>query len=80
MTYLTLTLTMQFQDLASVWKVGWWWTGRQRKMADDGKCAHGGCECAVQGDAVYCSEYCENAEDTGVAEIACGCSHPDCKV
>jgi len=49
-------------------------------MADsDGKCAHVTCDCAVTDDQKYCSEYCENAERTGVAEIGCGCEHPGCR-
>jgi len=48
-------------------------------MADDDKCAHGVCNCRAEGDSDYCSEYCENAEDTGVTEIACGCEHSGCR-
>ena len=47
-------------------------------MADDRKCAHGACDCAADGDSKYCSTYCENAEDSGVTEIACGCQHANC--
>lgn len=46
---------------------------------DDNKCAHGVCNCMAEGDSDYCSEYCENAEDTDVAEIACGCQHAGCR-
>jgi hypothetical protein len=48
-------------------------------MADNDKCAHVGCECRVKEDEKYCSEYCENAEDTGVAEIGCGCELNACR-
>ena len=48
-------------------------------MAEDKKCAHGVCECRAQADSKYCSEYCENAEDTGVIEIKCGCEHSSCR-
>lgn len=48
-------------------------------MAEDKKCAHGVCECTAERDSKYCSEYCENAEDTGVIEISCGCEHPHCR-
>jgi len=48
-------------------------------MADNDKCAHEVCECRVQGDNKYCSEYCENAEDSGVMEIGCGCAHAPCR-
>jgi len=27
----------------------------------------------------YCSEYCEDAEKTGVLEIGCGCEHDPCR-
>jgi hypothetical protein len=48
-------------------------------MAENKKCAHGVCECRVEGDSKYCSEYCENAERSGVLEIGCGCEHPACR-
>ena len=48
-------------------------------MADNNKCAHGPCECRAERDSKYCSEYCENAEDSGVTEIGCGCEHPGCR-
>jgi len=48
-------------------------------MADDKKCAHGACLCVAERDSKYCSEYCEDAEDAGVTEIACGCEHPACR-
>jgi hypothetical protein len=48
-------------------------------MAKDDKCAHAVCTCSARGDNKYCSEYCENADDAGVVEIACGCEHPGCR-
>ena len=49
-------------------------------MADDreGKCAHAVCECAAA-DGKYCSEYCRDAEKSGVLEIGCGCEHEPCR-
>lgn len=47
-------------------------------MPDNDKCAHTGCTCSATGDSKYCSEYCEDAEDAGVIEVACGCAHPTC--
>jgi hypothetical protein len=48
-------------------------------MADKStKCAHPPCDCAPEADSEYCSEYCEDAEDSGVVEIGCGCGHADC--
>lgn len=47
-------------------------------MADNKKCKHNACSCTAAKDSDYCSEYCENAEDTGVTEIACGCQHSNC--
>ena len=43
------------------------------------KCAHGVCECAPAADSKYCSEYCKDAEKSGVTEIGCGCEHPPCR-
>lgn len=49
-------------------------------MADNDKCAHDGCQCSAARDSKYCSEYCENAEDSDVSEIACGCEHAGCRL
>ena len=43
------------------------------------KCAHGVCECFTSDKSKYCSEYCENAEKSGVMEIGCGCEHAPCR-
>jgi hypothetical protein len=52
---------------------------KERVMANDGKkCKHNLCDCAAAEDSDYCSEYCENASDTGITEIACSCGHPGC--
>lgn len=49
-------------------------------MADkSGKCAHPACDCAPEADSKYCSEYCEEAEKSGVVEIGCGCGHRPCQ-
>lgn len=48
-------------------------------MAEDKKCEHGVCQCVAERDSDYCSEYCEDAEDAGVVEIACGCEHTACR-
>jgi hypothetical protein len=49
-------------------------------MADqDHKCAHSLCECAARADSKYCSEYCEDADKSGIIELACGCKHAGCK-
>jgi hypothetical protein len=49
-------------------------------MADnERKCAHPTCDCMTGPDEKYCSEYCENAEKSGVAEIGCGCEHSPCR-
>jgi hypothetical protein len=48
-------------------------------MAEKDKCAHGPCSCRAAANSKYCSEYCKDAEDAGVIEIACGCTHPNCK-
>jgi hypothetical protein len=42
------------------------------------KCAHTTCDCQAGKDSKYCSEYCEDAEDSGVIEIGCGCAHANC--
>lgn len=49
-------------------------------MADDRdrKCKHPACKCRTSGDSDYCSEYCENAQDLGVTELACSCNHTAC--
>lgn len=49
-------------------------------MADNDKCAHDGCGCRAERDSKYCSEYCKDAEDAGVTEVACGCAHPGCSL
>ena len=53
--------------------------GGNSSMAEKGKCAHGVCDCNVEGDEKYCSEYCKNAEKSGVLEIGCGCEHAPCR-
>ena len=49
-------------------------------MADEErKCGHPTCDCHVSENEKYCSEYCKNAEKSGVAEIGCGCEHSPCR-
>lgn len=48
-------------------------------MAENERCAHGVCECMAMRDSKYCSEYCKNAEESGVMEIGCGCEHAPCR-
>lgn len=48
-------------------------------MADTRKCGHAACDCRVEADNKYCSEYCKNAEEAGVVEIGCGCEHTPCR-
>jgi len=40
------------------------------------KCAHPACNCAVDADAEYCSQYCEDAADN--PEAVCKCPHAGC--
>ncbi|HEY0323262.1 MAG TPA: hypothetical protein VGC66_20060 [Pyrinomonadaceae bacterium] len=49
-------------------------------MADENrKCKHPTCDCQVSGKDNYCSEYCREAEASGVTEIGCGCEHSACR-
>ena len=48
------------------------------KMADDNKCAHPVCNCAVGDDAEYCSDHCKDAADQDIVEINCDCGHDAC--
>jgi len=46
-------------------------------MPDKGrKCAHPACDCEVDKNTRYCSQYCEDAGDT--TEISCNCGHARC--
>jgi len=72
-------LTLEF-DGSSITDKSETTIGRQGScMAEKGKCAHGVCDCKVEGDDKYCSEYCKNAEKSGVLEIGCGCEHAPCR-
>ncbi len=42
------------------------------------KCAHPACNCQVDEDSKYCSQYCEDAG--GTMEISCNCGHQGCAV
>jgi len=43
------------------------------------KCAHPPCNCTVDTEEKYCSEYCEDAGGDEV-EISCDCGHPGCAI
>lgn len=43
-----------------------------------GKCATGCAIARQKQEASTCSEYCAEAEKSGVLEIGCGCEHPSC--
>lgn len=47
-------------------------------MADENKCAHEACRCAVGEDEEYCSPQCEAADEGEVTGIACECGHSGC--
>jgi hypothetical protein len=48
-------------------------------MANENKkCGHEGCMCAVRDGEEFCSPHCENADDSDMTEILCGCGHPGC--
>ena len=40
------------------------------------KCAHPSCDCRVEGNKRYCSEYCEKAGT--MTELHCNCKHAAC--
>ena len=44
----------------------------------ENKCAHPACNCVVDEDAKYCSEYCHDAG--GTTEISCNCTHAGCAI
>lgn len=43
------------------------------------KCAHPACNCEVEEDSKYCSQYCADAGSEEV-EIACDCRHSACEI
>jgi hypothetical protein len=47
-------------------------------MADENKCAHKLCNCAVDDNSKYCSPQCESADAEDVLAIECECRHPGC--
>lgn len=49
-------------------------------MADDNRCGHDACACAVSGDQEYCSDHCRNAADQDITEISCDCGHSGCGI
>jgi hypothetical protein len=40
------------------------------------KCAHPACDCLVDKNTKYCSQYCKDA--AGTMEISCNCRHAQC--
>ena len=42
------------------------------------KCAHAGCTCTVNGDAKYCSQFCEDSAAEGATTLGCDCPHSGC--
>ena len=53
---------------------------RENIMADDNKCGHEGCACAISGDEEFCSDHCRNAADQDITEISCDCGHSGCGI
>jgi len=45
--------------------------------ADEKKCAHQTCTCMVTGGRRFCSDYCEDANDSDPTS-ECTCGHPGC--
>ena len=51
--------------------------------SDTRQCVHPSCHCAVEGEARYCSAYCENAHHgeeqlLDSDDAACACGHATC--
>jgi len=46
-------------------------------MPQEKTCAHPACNCLVDGDTEYCSDYCEDAE---ASDTSCKCAHAGCAV
>jgi len=42
------------------------------------KCHHPACNCTVEGNNDYCSQYCKDAGKT--MEISCNCGHGGCAI
>ena len=47
-------------------------------MENENKCGFKLCGCGVANGKTYCSEYCKDAVEIDLTEIACDCDHPDC--
>jgi hypothetical protein len=45
-------------------------------MPEPKTCAHPGCDCQVDENTEYCSEYCEDASTT--SDASCQCGHAGC--
>ena len=48
------------------------------KAEDQRKCAHSQCECMVEDDERYCSDYCSDADGEKETELQCDCKHAPC--
>ena len=48
-------------------------------MADDVKCGHDGCGCAVVGEEPYCSLYCQEANSNDATDEPCACGCDGCR-
>lgn len=48
-------------------------------MADNNKCGHKICNCAVLGDEKYCSDHCREATEQEIVEISCDCGDAGCQ-
>jgi len=47
------------------------------------ECAHTLCNCEITSEMQveeYCSEFCKNAEESGIESESCSCGHPQCDV
>lgn len=48
-------------------------------MAEENKCGHDGCGCSIEGDALYCCEYCQEANSNDPTNEPCDCGCETCK-
>jgi hypothetical protein len=46
-----------------------------KRLGEERKCEHAPCQCRVQGEAQYCSSYCEQAARHGIPREYCQCEH-----
>ena len=45
---------------------------------DEKQCAHQPCTCKVEGERRFCSDDCEDENDSDPTSV-CTCAHPGCK-